>query len=1511
MNIRNKIALIMGGVSILALLFGMFTEYYIIRQTSATAEKNYADTVALLTRWEIQQKLDALSFTTRDYAEWDRSWNFIEAPEDPARNMEPEVSDAILKRNRFGLVAICRKDGTLLLGKRLDLKTGVRQEIPRDMENLIRGWAQFGVWQKPFRGFARLDGELWALASSPVTPSDRSAPANGFLMFGQPAEQILKEINLSPVSVLMSRLALRVLDSRGTSGEQNISALTFPEPAFPYAVTPAESGEGRMRVDITLYGFDGTPIALVSTVTPGVFYKTSETVLNQALMGFVLVGLLLTALLYGVLTRIVSLPVGELSRFLSGLDLSARNLPRVYLKNNDETGQLAAAINRMLDTLESAQDRERKERERLQKSEERFRAFFENMVNGAALHEMIFDASGEPKDYRFLEVNDAFERLTGLRRDLVVGKTILEVHPNLDPFWIRFYGDVVRTRKPAEIVRESLVLGRHYEVRAFSPEPGQFVALFADVTERVLQEKQRNLLLTLTDRLNRAHSRDDILDALHGCFREAFGACVAEFYIEGADMALIRGKDNAAGGSLGALAERIFNAGELHVFEDSLPDGRKGASAAYLCSGFAEKQIFGLLAEELYQWNAWGKNLFLTSCGMAETTLARVLSEERLRRRLELEALSTAASIRYMHGDPEEIREQISAVIEDIGRYCEAERLTLLLGIEPRSGRVSEVFRWASNAGEYAAGHTDKPNLRELPWLFGQLAMGEVVLLDGLDSLPLAAVEERSMMKAQGWGSRSVRVIPLMSGPDVGGALILVGAASSRGAWLREDIPQLRIIGDLTMMAWQRARNAQALQKRIHMLTAPDLGETEYPLELLFSPDDLQELQDAFARIHGVFSVMLDREGNAFTRPTVASEAAALDPNACVKQLRRVIILEAGRSGGAAKPQFRLSRSLNGLFWLSPLNAGDHLLGFWVIGFPESQVDYQVIPDGAAGSDWLAVEVLSESHQQICRLMSLLSDRLSSLAMQNIRQAYLITQISESEYLQRRLFHSVEQAGEGMLFCDEKGTVLYANTAARRMFNNLFTDIEEEKFHPKLLPDAHVRCPVTPEQWFTERRIVKGELDFAGEDGHRRYVTFSLSPVSTGTGKHYDWMVVCQDISHVKRLEDQLIQSRKMEAIGNLASGVAHDFNNLLQVISGYAEILATELPERSENRSLAQEIAEAAHRATSLTRQLLTFSRQQPMQARPLDINQTVTQLLKMLKRVLGEHIALEFDAGEHLPQVMADPSHMDQVLINLCVNARDAMPEGGRLRIKTELVEFRQEYRTTHLETLPRGRYVSISVSDTGSGIPADILPRIFEPFFTTKELGRGTGLGLATVYGIVSRHQGAVDVLSTPGQGTTMRIYLPALEEQHPEEATEAVKKLESELELQLRGKRVLLAEDEAAVRGMTARFLRSAGVQVVEAEDGEKALERFHESPESFDALILDVIMPGRNGRDVYNAVRETRPEIPVIFCTGYSIDMINQATVSHDRSSRLLNKPYGAADLLRILANLLNGGTSRT
>jgi signal transduction histidine kinase/CheY-like chemotaxis protein/HAMP domain-containing protein len=385
---------------------------------------------------------------------------------------------------------------------------------------------------------------------------------------------------------------------------------------------------------------------------------------------------------------------------------------------------------------------------------------------------------------------------------------------------------------------------------------------------------------------------------------------------------------------------------------------------------------------------------------------------------------------------------------------------------------------------------------------------------------------------------------------------------------------------------------------------------------------------------------------------------------------------------------------------------------------------------------------------------------------------------------------------------------------------------------------------------------------------------------------------VAQDVTGRRQLEAQLMQAQKMEAIGNLAGGIAHDFNNLLTGMIGHLKFVQRALPPGTQVRADVDEVERAARRAAALTSQLLSYARRQMVTPTVIDVNAAVLAIEPMLQRSLGETVALEVQLGEGLAPVRVDAGQLEQVLVNLAVNARDAMPEGGRLIISTGA----RTISDGPADAPAAGTYTEIAVTDTGQGIPPDLLPHIFEPFFTTKPVGQGTGLGLAMCYGIIKQAEGHILVESVVGRGTTIRIRLPALRE------TGSVPERPAPPPADAVGghETILLAEDNPAIRELAARTLREAGYRVIEVEDGARARDAAERSTE-VDLLITDVVMPGQTGRELAAALRKARPSLPVVFMSGYS----DVAGDGHDPADPFLAKPFAPDDLRRAARQALD------
>ncbi len=514
-------------------------------------------------------------------------------------------------------------------------------------------------------------------------------------------------------------------------------------------------------------------------------------------------------------------------------------------------------------------------------------------------------------------------------------------------------------------------------------------------------------------------------------------------------------------------------------------------------------------------------------------------------------------------------------------------------------------------------------------------------------------------------------------------------------------------------------------------------------------------------------------------------------------------------------------------------------------------------------------------------------------------QARLAAAVEASEEQMRLL---LESTGEGIYGIDMQGHCTFINRAAAAMIGHDPAEVIGQDMHalihhhrPDGSPYPVEHCPIYRAMQTQSGVRVRDEVLWR-RDGTSFAAEYSSFPVMKGVESR-GAVVTFQDITRVRQLEEQFRQAQKMEAVGQLAGGVAHDFNNLLTIISGYSEILLATLGSSDPMRVSVRAISEAGERAASLTRQLLAFSRKTVLEPKVLDLNEVVRETEKFLRRLIGEDVLLTAVLDPAVSRVKVDPGQLGQVLMNLAVNARDAMPTGGKLTVETRNVELDQEYARLHAEVKP-GRYVLLSMADTGSGMTPEVKARIFEPFFTTKGVGKGTGLGLAVVLGIVKQSEGHVQVYSEPDIGTTFKLYFPAVEEK-----VSAPKGLDSG-----NGGRgtetVLLVEDEDGVRGLAVLVLQTYGYKVMAAGSGKEALRHVEKRSGGIDLLVTDVVMPGMGGPELADALKPRFPQMKVLFSSGYTDDAVVRHGLLQEQVA-FLQKPYTPLTLVKRVRQVLD------
>jgi PAS domain S-box-containing protein len=597
-----------------------------------------------------------------------------------------------------------------------------------------------------------------------------------------------------------------------------------------------------------------------------------------------------------------------------------------------------------------------------------------------------------------------------------------------------------------------------------------------------------------------------------------------------------------------------------------------------------------------------------------------------------------------------------------------------------------------------------------------------------------------------------------------------------------------------------------------------------------------------------------------------------------------------------------------------------------------------------------------EANRAICAMLGYTRDELITLGVEDMHPKEALPGILD---LFERQLRGEISLGSDVPMLRKDGSVLYVDVNAthvtvggKRCLMGIFRDITERKRAEKKLQKekdfstsiingtAAIICGVAPDgattfinpagetitgynaeeligkNWWTVfypgdeyrqveqlfRDLNKGnvrdyEMTLTTRDGNKRTISWNSLNKFDKNGNIVEIIGFGNDITERKKLAEQLRQSQKMEAMGTLAGGVAHDFNNILSAIIGFGTMARKRIKEDDRTKEFIEEILAGAERAAELTHGLLAYSRKQTIKLIQLDLNDIVKKIHTMLVRIIGEDIELKSMLANTKLPVLVDPAQIDQVLLNLVTNARDAMPDGGYLVINTEEIYIDNRYAEANLIDSP-GKYAVLTVSDTGTGMDQKTRENIFEPYFTTKEVGKGTGLGLAMVFGIVKQHGGNIKVYSEPGRGTSFRVYLPMVK-------TAVGERLETDKPVPSgSGETILIAEDDAQVRKIIRMFLHESGYVTIEAENGDEAVRKFKENMEKTSLLLLDVIMPLKNGREAYEEIRKIKPEAKAIFMSGYTDDIISRKGILAD-GLEFISKPISPYALMRKVREVLD------
>jgi PAS domain S-box-containing protein len=1186
----------------------------------------------------------------------------------------------------------------------------------------------------------------------------------------------------------------------------------------------------------------------------------------------------------------------------------------------------------------------------LRESEGKFRSLFENINVGVALHEIITDEDNNAVDFVFLDANPKYEEITGLKASKIIGKRGLEVIPILEKKWIDAYGRVALTGRSTTIIDHSDYLDGYLEVKAYSPKANQFGVAMTDITMRkqaedALRESEERyrLLFDNADALVSVYDRNGVCLLMNRKTARLFGGEPADFI--GKSLAELHP------GAAAEYTERIRHAIDRETsaeYEDEVPfpEGsrrllstvhpvRNASGSIYAAQIISQDITMRKRAEEelrisrerfelamrfsndgLFDWDLETDRVYYSSgwkrmLGYAEHEIENEFSEwERLTK-------------------PQDVRDSW-AMMKEV--------------MEKKRGRFEKEFQMRHKNGRWV----------------DVLSRANVVFDDAGKPVRVVGThvditERKRAEKALQWNARRNELLS-----DAAARLLRGGASNELVQFLCRSVMGFldcqvffnflvdRESDRLRLNAYAGIPEDQAEKIRWLDFSASVCGCTARDHRRMIFEDifNSSEPEIELVKSYGIQTccchplMIEDRLVGTLsfgTRSRPRFESEEIELMEAVSHLAAIALnrIETEEALRRREEKYRgiFNDSITSVYLFDEAKhfIDSNQAGIDLLGYSKEELLHMSIPD--VDADPVAVlpaherllggdRLVNYEHRLKRKDGEIITVLNNSIPITDAEgrvvgmQSTLvdITQRKqaekEREELQLRLSNAMEMAKLGHWEYDIDNDLFTFNDH----FYKLFGTTAEEVGGYTMASREYARRFIHPEDQNvvaeeTRKAIETDDPNYAGQlehrmlyaDGRAGHVAVRFSVVKNEQGRTIRTIGVNQDITNQKQNEERIAQLQKMESIGRLAGGVAHDFNNMLGVILGHTEMALDQVNSEEPVYADLKEIHKAAGRSADLTRQLLAFARKQTINPKILDLNAVVEGMLKMLRRLIGEDIDLVWRPGKVLWRVKMDPTQVDQILANLCVNARDAVEKQGRVTIETRNVSFDSLHRASRHRFLP-GDFVLLAVSDNGCGMDEETLANLFEPFFTTKGTGKGTGLGLATIYGIVRQNNGFIDVQSEPGKGTRFSVHLP----KHTDRIERAQGR-DSAASPEVGDETVLLVEDETAMLKMTQAMLERLGYRVLACQTPGEALRLAEEFTGRLDLLMTDVVMPGMNGRELAKLLQELRPNLQVLFASGYTADVIAQHGILSE-DVHFIQKPFTLGGLSHKVREIL--GESR-